>query len=1277
MSPTQDINNPPKPLVACASRTPRPVGLVRQICMAALLIFLLSIIGSYVYFTRSAYVRELAQSYLSRLVGGQVIVRKVGVTIFEGVRLEDVRVLTGPADRDDSTIFTARTLILRANPRALLRGRLEPTQIIALDPHVRLCENLDRNQWNYQRLSKPRDPDKPRRPLQTPRTLPQILLRAGLIEYSRIHDGALQSVNTMAIDGQLNHAGGSVYSFDLDSRALDKPAGPRLSGLLNTEGPTITATLQNLEFDDSIRVMLPSQVQQWWSAHQLTGRVRIPRLEYTPAGKAQAHNWRVDVQLEQVSLVLLPEQLMGRVEYEKASRLRPGVPVDGLAHIGLTTRFAATERILRPQPVALSHVSGRVIFTPDRIRFCPVKGKVENNNVTFFGSVEGYSPESPFQLYVLATNLRIPELPGYMASMPPAVRKLHREYLPIGTANAFVEAVRRQPRDRVLLDGEVHILDGAFTFDDFPYPVRSATGIITLRTDEKTGLEHLELRNLRGLGVRGSPNENASVTLNGKVILVERGADIRLTVTGSDIWLDDHLRTALPRPARRSVAMFDIRPPDTRRQAPDEAGRNPDKLQPVQIHGSFETRVRRYPGPRRRLNIEVDLNIDSARGDFFAFPYPLRNASGQVLIRNDHVEFRDLRASHQDATLTVNGFVWYRRGEPVMPELTIDARNIPVARELLDALPPQQRQWLIDLGVDGKMDVAQGRVFLPPDARDTGQVDFRLPITLRDAALRKTGDTHVLTQATASLLVARDRVEVLELRGNRGGGKLVGCGQIFFPDDRPVFALAASATDLPVDSALYDLAPVAAQGVWNRLRPQGTVHLGITYSGGLEPAAAPTTDRPSIEGAVARLMSLTSTPGIDPQVAAGQPFTVTITPASLSMKPADFPWQMQKLGGQATVTPENIRLRDVSIEHGGARLAISGNVTANGAAELTASGASIPVDDELRQALPAGLRDFFTTMKVAGVLSFSQTKVEHSPAAGTGDQRKPAATRIDGLLELADGSLDIGIPLSEIRGGAQLKIDLLDGTINGISAGIDAAGLKAAGRPASSLKATLRAQRHGSATLYRFSDLGADFCGGKLEARRIDLLVPAKGPSSYGLESSMREVDVRQLTGDPDNPRGVISASLFLQGNWADPASRRGTGDVLVRGRDLYRIPIFLGLIQITNLSIPIKTPYAEATTRYDVQGQRVVFSRIELRNSNMLMSGSGELDFASRTVSLDLVTENEGWRIPGLDDLIQGIRKELLTIHVTGTVQEPQIKASSFDTVQTTIEHVTRPRKK
>jgi hypothetical protein len=134
------FDRPYRPGAAFAVR----ISPLRRWGMLALLLLLVGVILTYWVLTDSRRVRAMAEDYLSKLTGGQVEVKSATLSIFEGLRLDGVVVrVDDPTKRPDSTLFKAETILIKYNPQSILSGRLEATQIVALDPQVFLVEDLD------------------------------------------------------------------------------------------------------------------------------------------------------------------------------------------------------------------------------------------------------------------------------------------------------------------------------------------------------------------------------------------------------------------------------------------------------------------------------------------------------------------------------------------------------------------------------------------------------------------------------------------------------------------------------------------------------------------------------------------------------------------------------------------------------------------------------------------------------------------------------------------------------------------------------------------------------------------------------------------------------------------------------------------------------------------------------------------------------------------------------------------------------------------------------
>jgi hypothetical protein len=308
------------------------------------------------------------------------------------------------------------------------------------------------------------------------------------------------------------------------------------------------------------------------------------------------------------------------------------------------------------------------------------------------------------------------------------------------------------------------------------------------------------------------------------------------------------------------------------------------------------------------------------------------------------------------------------------------------------------------------------------------------------------------------------------------------------------------------------------------------------------------------------------------------------------------------------------------------------------------------------------------SLKVEKKLSLEQTKLTYpadpDPKVEDGD------LNLAGTITLDGNNFDLGVPITDAVGTVSIDAAAHRGKLDGLTGKVALSSLKLGGRPITNFKCDLVKPDRMDAL--RIGKMSGDVAGGAI-AGQVDLVFPDNGPSRFGLGMVLRNANVAELAGPTEKDiKGQLTASLAIEGDWGDPSTRRGRGDVSVSGKDMYRIPLVLGLMQITNLSLPISSPFNEAAARYTVEGEKVSFEQIELRASNMLMSGSGWLDFKSKKVKMTFVTDNpNAWRIPFISDILQGARQEFMQIHVTGSVKEPKVSGSMMSTFTTTVDEV------
>jgi hypothetical protein len=1217
---------------------------LRRWGMFFVLFLLTSVIVTYWYLTDTKRVRSMAQNYLSQLTGGHVEVKNATLSIFEGLRLEGVVVRVDNSKRPDATLFKAGTILIKYNPQSILNGHLEATQIVALDPQVFICEDLDTGHWNWQRAVHEEKATTQSAP--GPRMkFPEIHLRNAQLNYSRLRNGQLLAERgLMDIEGSLKPGEDGAFTFTVQSRGEGDSMGPVVEGDFNVYTKAVNAKLLNdFHFGKEIEVMLPEQVRTWWIAHGLSGNLEISKFQIIPANKPQKSRFHIETVLHDVNLHVHPEEWLSHEENARLAAMRQtmaSMKALGLDETGFVSKL---QSLFDPSVIELTQVAGKFTFTEDGIDFKDLRGLIEHDNLfDISGHINDYSAEAAASITLRGDKVVIPRAPRYLNSMPAAFREIYDHLHPEGNGSLLVQIDRPTPGAKPKVSGRIGINDGNFRFDEFAYPLRRVMGVITFGWDEKSQMERVDVT-MQGLGIADGPNKNVPVDVRGFVGPLGHGdPEFDFHVTTHGVTSEPALTAAYPGPAQEALKLFDA----------------PGKGEFPQYHGGFTADVHRPPGPNQKWSVIVDVDLDDARGALTFFPLPVEHLAGKLHITGDHVDLINLAVKKGDSSLLIDGVVRFGKDVPADPHVRVTARNIPIDKDLLAALPKDRREPIEKLGLGGILDV-DGKIeravavapSQPGHKKPEDDIGYDLHLKLKNGTLWPTDGLFAATAVSGSIHLTPTQIVLTDMKGMRGKSEVSAGGTINW-GDAPSAQFTAAARDLQLDAALYKLLPPTWRGGWDQARPEGTINVNISYTGAIDvPGHKPTTQ--------------TTRPA--------DTFEAIITPVKLAMTPRVIPCRLEDVNGRIIIRPDLITLEGITAtrKNGGA-IAYSGTVPTgdkkDGVWDLALSAKDLVNDKELRQAVPPAVAKLLDALKLQGNLSLDLTKLTYradpDPARDEGD------LTFAGSIALVANSLEIGVPITNATGTITFDGAAKGGNLGGLVGKVALSTLTLGGREIKNFKCDLI--KPASADALRIGKIAGEVAGGAL-AGQIDLIFPDKSPARFGLGLVLRNADVRELAGQNEKDiKGQLMASLAIEGNWGDPDSRRGRGDVSVSGKDMYKIPLLLGLMQITNLSLPISSPFNEAAARYTVEGEKVSFDQIELRASNMLMSGSGWLDFKSKRVKMTFVTDNpNAWRIPFISDILQGARQEFMQINVSGTVQEPKVSGSMMNSFTTTVDEV------
>jgi hypothetical protein len=1210
----------------------------RRWCIALMVIFTAGIVSSYWYLTDPARVRDMCQSYLSELVGGPVHIDSASLSILEGLQLKHVVVKADDTKAPDSVLFVADEIGISYDPASLLRGRLQATRIVATGAHVSLVEDEATGKWNYQRLKKakpaatptPVVPTQPAKPQAPPLPLPEIVLRDAKVEYGELQSGRNVPRGSMGIEGRFFLANDhQKYNFELQSRGAVDGVGPAVTGDVRLRDQQLTATLSNFRFGRDIEAMLPREVREFWIKHHLEGAVDIPDLVFTPAGPGGKPTFHIPIVLQHVKLMILPEEMNP-----------PPPPLVAVTMADVAARTAEwfpvpqTAQVFPPLPV--DDVTGRFEFDEKGLTLKNVSGTVAGNTMVATGRIESYSADAPVDLTVESPpnkDLVLPEKIAFLPSLPKPARDGYAMLQPHGTGSLSMHVVRKQPGATPEVSGLLTIKDGSFNCVFFPYPVRNARGAVRFLPDPSGKFERVELLDITASGVTTGPNAGGRIHLNGWAGI---GPDpgCHIMARGENAHSEPELINALPLPARNALKIF---------------GGADGKPYP-DFTLDFNVDVVFPPGPHPHPNVQTDLVFHDGRGMLRDFPYPLDGLTGAVNIRDGWLDVHHVTLGRGSATVDVDGKVTWPTNLPegtdiiAKPNLKLTARGIPLDDALLAVLPPDPALVLRSAHAAGLLDV-DGMITGPEHPTPQQPVRYDLDVRFHDGNVRPMGKDWTADQVSAKLRVASDRVDVRELTGRHGNAVISGSGSIDLANGKPDVHMILGATDLPLDPELKGVLPSNAQDAWTGLAPVGRVNAELTFH-------APD--------------------GRNSIVASQSTYKLLIHPRDMTVTAAPVPYRLDHVEGTLTVEPNTVTLTDVRGSHGKATVNISGRAMTDHPDDwdLTLSADHVPVDKDLIAASPPSVRKMIASLKLTGEIGADVTSLRYR--AG-----KPAAAGPDldlgGTMRINNGTMDAGVPLTGMAGKLKFDMAVRNGSVAAMKGNTDLDTLSLAERPIKKFAATLT--KPVGLDVLRIENIRGNVAGGAIDGH-VALTFPDQGASGYELHFAVENADVRdvakQIAPNGQEVRGQVSASLDLQGDWSDIATRRGRGEVKVQGEKMYQIPLLLGLMEVTNLSLPSTDAFSQGTASYGVVGNRVTFSEIQLRSNSMVMSGNGWLDFGSKKVRMNFTTANPNMpHLPVISDLIQGVHQELMQIQIRGSVQDPKVSTGSLHTFTTTVDEV------
>jgi len=433
-------------------------------------------------------------------------------------------------------------------------------------------------------------------------------------------------------------------------------------------------------------------------------------------------------------------------------------------------------------------------------------------------------------------------------------------------------------------------------------------------------------------------------------------------------------------------------------------------------------------------------------------------------------------------------------------------------------------------------------------------------------------------------------------------------------------------------------------------------------------------------------------------------FEGEIRPRRLAFDRGQRRVRFERIDGAVRVGDGGVDFESVVARAEGATLAVDGRYTPRGGSD--AGGAegslggrflgSIDLDatsltPDARALIPEALTVALDSIvfDAGGAVMINASEIDLELDEGGGVRR--AAAR--GWASFSGASADAGVGIGEAEGSLRFEVSASDGEGATITIDLDAGSLRLEGVRVTEASAELANGDEPGEVLVR--DIRADCYGGRLggdaELRRGVRLSGEPG-THYDLRVLASDVRLKPVLDDlgggggvgasdgsggrsggseaPDASRGLLSGELSLGGWIGTDESIRGRGAIRVSDGRVLNMPLLMPVLEVGSLQLPVSGRVDLALTRFYVEDERVILGELLALATSVELFGYGSMHWPTREIDLWVDTRGRR-RLPIVGRLIEGVRNELVTTRVTGTLGDPSVRISPLRGTRGFVERI------
>ena len=741
--------------------------------------------------------------------------------------------------------------------------------------------------------------------------------------------------------------------------------------------------------------------------------------------------------------------------------------------------------------------------------------------------------------------------------------------------------------------------DISIRYFEFPYLVEHLAGKIDVTESSMT------MKDIK------AAHGKVDITMNGYCSGFGKTMDSNIVLSSNNMILDNDLYAALLEHHKRLWYIF----------AP--AGT---------VSGDFIYAAK--PPKTRTMRLYADLLNVSIMCQYF--PYPVKDITGKIAIDNDIIELKDIVSRRNDGSIKMQGRI--TRANTLNPEYNfqIQADDIAVDRELINAFPQEQKKFF------GNFDIQQAKgdadIYIHSVDNNEIPIDYLAKLNIKGDLIKHPLLPMPLKNITLDANLTPSALAIESFKADFNGSPVDAAGTIWTEVGKePVgYCMHLKTLNLKLDSDI--VRPILGENSAKLLEDfqfKGPVNLEATVAKNARIKC------PEFEIAVDCLSD-----------------TAVIKKLNMPLK---------DITGRIVVTPENIEFASLAATPADSiqldkppRIRLDGKMNMTGqdvnAAELKLNVTEMCFDEKLTPLL-GKMGKYYTKLEPTGRFDLNFDKIKFYK-----NEKDQKILQLDGNIMFKNCSAGKNKPVSDIY--ALLSIDAnytVGAGLQSCQLFLDVQNVSVKDRPLKNLIVPITVDINEQKIIVQ--NFVGDFLGGRIAGAAAFQTDNEGKLTTYKIDMALSGVDSESFVSPKTKislqPTGFLNGELNIHGDFQQSQVTRGRLTAEATGLKPWERGIVAQIRSAILEVIKKDLAFDNVKIQAVIKGKTVYISRLDLYGLTASLRGTGTYEPASDSVNVNFVgygaagKENPNF----IDSLTAGWGAAFLKVQVTGKLESPQIK--------------------